>query len=232
MRLYPIPYRYLTEQFGKYQWITAFISKNPGDARPESYRVDWDSIECGEKIPTTPDEWGRRADVLFRNGCWQFQTMEKLQEAQKAGGTSIGVVTPRQIRKVDVVSRDETEIRSFDDKFNDLQRRLEAQRAQLTLFEEAVPPEMKRLDFLRARIQINWLCRNPACRGHKMQVLDWEVCELQRKRGDDEALRKVREITDLSRFDLRFFLGNLFLYPQNFMVVGLWYPKRANLLFR
>lgn len=64
-----------------------------------------------------------------------------------------------------------------------------------------------------------------------MQILDWEVCELQRKCGDEDALKKLREITDLSRYNLRFFLGNLFQYPQNFMIVGLWYPRRANLLF-
>jgi hypothetical protein len=231
VRLYPIPYRYLTEQFSKYQWITASISKNQGDARPESYKIDWDSIECGEEIPTTTDEWGKRAQMLFGNDSWQFETMEKLQDAQKADGKSIGVVVPRQIRKVDIVGRDEAEIKSFDEKVRVLKLRLYAQRAQLTLFEQAVPPEMKNLEFLKARIHIHWLCNSPECKGHKMQVLDWEVCELQRRLGDDAALKKVREITDLSRFALRFFLGNLFLHPHNFMIVGLWYPKRANLLF-
>jgi len=47
LRLYPIPYRYLSggdEQFKLHQWITAGIIKNPDDARPESYKIDCDSI--------------------------------------------------------------------------------------------------------------------------------------------------------------------------------------------
>jgi hypothetical protein len=64
LRLYPIPYRYLgdgKEQFRLYQWITADIQKRPDDSRPESFRIDCDSIEPGEVIPTTQDEWGKRA---------------------------------------------------------------------------------------------------------------------------------------------------------------------------
>ncbi|MEJ7710333.1 MAG: hypothetical protein WKF84_10830 [Pyrinomonadaceae bacterium] len=37
VRLYPVPYRYLSDQFHKYQWITARIAKNDSDCRPESY---------------------------------------------------------------------------------------------------------------------------------------------------------------------------------------------------
>jgi len=138
---------------------------------------------------------------------------------------------PRQISRVEMLERGEEENRSFSEKFADLQERLEAQRAQLTLFEQAVPPEMKRLDFLRARVQVSWLCQGADCAGHRMQVLDWEICELQRKRGDAAAVRKLQELTDLSRYALRFFLGNLFVHPQSFMIIGIWYPKKAHLLF-
>src|SRR6476660_5925321 len=59
LRLYPIPYRYLAgdkEQFKLYQWITADIQKKPDDSRPESFRIDCDSIESGEEISPTQDE--------------------------------------------------------------------------------------------------------------------------------------------------------------------------------
>jgi hypothetical protein len=143
----------------------------------------------------------------------------------KKDGTSLGVITPREIRKIELVDRGESEVQSFEEKFQDLRKRVDAQRAQLTLFEQAIPPEMKRLDFLKARIQISWLCQDLECKGHKMQILDWEVCELQRRSGDEKALEKLHEITDLSRYSLRFFLGNLFLYPQSFLIIGLWYPR-------
>jgi len=231
VRLYPIPYRYLSEQFAKYQWITASLRKNRNDPRPESYKIDWDSIQCADKIPSSPDEWGKRAAIVFRDDSWQFRSVEELQQAQRSRGTSIAVVVPREIRRVELVKRPADEIRNFEEKVLELRKRLSAKQAQLTLFEETVPPEMKHLEFLRARLQVSWFCHGDNCKGHKMQVLDWEVCELQRRRGDDEALKKVCDLTDQTKYALRFFLGNLFLYPQNFMIVGLWYPKRANLLF-
>lgn len=232
VRLFPIPFRYLAQGFEKYQWITAAICKNPGDSRPESFRIDCDSIEYGEKIPTTADEWGKRAEFMFRDASWQFPTVDALHEAQRATGTSIGVVAPRSIKKIELLPRDEGDAKSFEEKFQQLKKSLDAKRAQLTLFEETIPPEMKRLDFIKARFQITWECSEPECKGHRMQVLDWEVCELQRKFGNDRALQKLNELTDLTRYDLKFFLGNLFLYPNSFMIVGLWYPKRADLLFR
>jgi hypothetical protein len=187
VRLFPIPYRYLSQGFDKYQWITATIYKNPADSRPESFRIDCDSLEYGGKISTTPDEWGKRADVMFRDPSWQFSTVEALYESQKTKGTSIGVVAPRVIKKIEILPRDETDLKSFEEKFETLKKSLEAKRAQLTLFEATIPPEMKQLDFIKARFQITWDCGAPECRGHKMQVLDWEVCELQRKHGDEQA---------------------------------------------
>jgi len=82
LRLYPIPYRYLggeKEQFSLFQWITADIQKKPDDSRPESFRIDCDSIESGEIIPTTQDEWGKRAEWMFRDPAWQFDSVEDLQ---------------------------------------------------------------------------------------------------------------------------------------------------------
>lgn len=61
-----------------------------------------------------------------------------------------------------------------------------------------------------------------------MQVLDWEVAELHRREGDEKALQGLNERCDLSRYALRFFLGNFRLYPTAFTIVGLWYPKRAD----
>src|SRR3989442_3655183 len=74
VRLYPINYRYLNEQFDLYQWITAGIQKNADDSRPESFKIDIDSIKLGEKVPTTKDEWGKRAEIMFEDSGWQFET--------------------------------------------------------------------------------------------------------------------------------------------------------------
>ena len=229
LRLYPIPYRYLAgdkEQFSLYQWITADIQKKHDDSRPESFRIDCASIESGDVIPTTQDEWGKRAELMFRDPAWQFESVEALLKAQEEQGTSIGVVAPREIQKVEVVKRSEEEAKSFEQKLADVRKIQEAKRAQINMFEEALPPEMKNLEFMKYRVQVKWLCQNPACRGHKMQVLDWGLCELQRRYGDEKALNRMKELCNLDRYDLKFFLGNLFMHPASFLIVGMWYPKR------
>jgi hypothetical protein len=214
------------EQFSLYQWITADIKKKEDDSRPESFRIDCDSIAAGDIIPATQDEWDKRAEYMFPDPAWQFDSVEDLKKAQKEKGTSIGVVAPREIKKVEVVQRSDEEKRNFEQKLADIKKTQEAARAQIKLFEEALPSEMKNLEFLKYRVQVTWLCPSPECTGHCMQVLDWGLCELQRRDGDDKALRRMKELCNVDKYDLKFFLGNLFMHPGSFLLVGMWYPKR------
>lgn len=235
VRLYPIPYRYLDgpDKFHKYQWVTANIVRNTSDPRPESFKVQSGSIQCGEKIPTSKDEWGIRSQFVFRNPSWQYETWDALQEAQSLNRTSLGVVIPHKILDVKVVDRTDEKADSFREKLERIRKQLEIDKAQLKLFEEETPEEMKSLDFIQYRLQIEWQCASADCTRHKMQVLDWEVAELHRREGDEKALQKLTQICDLSKYSLRFFLGNFRLYPNAFTIVGLWYPKRVtDLLFR
>ncbi len=236
LRLYPIPYRYLKDgddQFKLYHWITAGIAKNSDDPRPESYKIDCDSIELGEFIPTTQDEWGNRSVWMFKDPSWQFESVDDLLKAQDERHTSIGVVAPREITKVEIVERSAEDAKNFEQKFAEVKKIHDAKRLQIDMFEQAIPPEMKKLDFVKSRVQVSWLCKTPTCTGHRMQVLDWGLCELQRRDGDAKALGRMQELCRLDTYGLRFFLGNLFLYPTSFMIVGMWYPKRVpDLLFR
>jgi hypothetical protein len=233
VRLYPITYRYLNdEQFKLYQWITAGLLKNPNDSRPESYKIDCDSITLGQKLPATDDEWGKRGEFMLKDKGWQFESVDDLQEAQKKDRTSVGIVIPREITKVEAADRSEEDARSFGEKFEDLKRTVEAQRAQIQMFEDAIPPEMKKLEFLKSRVMVSWLCKTKDCSGHKMQVLDWGLCELQRREGSEAAVKRMKELCKLETYDLKFFLGNLFQYPTSFLIVGMWYPKRRDDMFR
>ena len=47
VRLYPIQFRHLKaeQKFKKYTWIEIETKKNPQDLRPESYKVNSDSIK-------------------------------------------------------------------------------------------------------------------------------------------------------------------------------------------
>lgn len=87
VRLYPITFRYLNdEQFKLYQWVSAGIRKNPDDPRPESHKIDLDSIRVGERIPTTSDEWGKRSEYMFKDQRWQFATFDDLVKVMQFFG--------------------------------------------------------------------------------------------------------------------------------------------------
>ena len=229
VRLYPIPYRYLEgeKKFTNYQWITARIAKDTRDTRPESFRVEEDSIVCGEVVPTTPDEWGKRAEIIFRNSKWLFDSVESLRIKEREDGTSLGVVEPKEIISVKVKERDDEEKHNFEQKLENLRLENEAKRAQIPLFDDYTLPEIKRLAYVPSRFEIHWRCFGKDCKAHHTQALDWGLIELQRKQGIESTQRKLEQICDLKEHALKFFMGNIHNHPTAFTIVGLWYPKKA-----
>ncbi len=215
VRLYPIPYRYLEndKKFGNYQWITARISRDPRDTRPESYHVEDDSIICGEKVPTTSDEWGKRADIIFRNSKWLFGSVESLKQKEREDGTSLGVVEPKEILGIKIKHRGDEEKQTFAEKLVRLKLEGEARRAQFEMFEEYTPPELKRLTYVSSRLEIHWRCYGENCNTHHTQVLDWGLIELQRRLRIDAAKEKLEEICDVKKYALKF-LWEIFIIIQ------------------
>ena len=62
-RLFPVPYRLLDgrDQFVKWEWIKASTSTTGGDARPESRRINADSIERSSNVIKIKDgDWSER----------------------------------------------------------------------------------------------------------------------------------------------------------------------------
>lgn len=229
IRLYPIPYRYLedNQRFAKYQWVTLQVAKETRDLRPESYRVRIDSLMAGEKIPTTTDEWGKRAELVLKNPKWIFDSLEDLQMKQAEDRTSLGVVTPKEILGITIQDRTEESKETFEQKMSFLMRQSEAQKRQLEMFEEYTPQEFKGLDFVPSRLKVRWKCYGKDCQTHHTQILDWEIIEAQRKFGMEKAKEHLENYLNLDERAIKFFMGNIHIYPTAFTIVGLWYPKKA-----
>lgn len=66
IRLYPIPFRDLDQnkKFKKYNIIEAKITRATDDKRPESYKIDTDSIKIIEGLDTT-DGWVKRKKLVL-----------------------------------------------------------------------------------------------------------------------------------------------------------------------
>jgi hypothetical protein len=233
LRLYPIPFRYLSgpQRFKRYQWIDASLAKSARDIRPESYTLRADTITLAEEVPVTPDEWGKRAEIVLKSSRWQFSSMRDLLEAQRTSGRSLAFVRPTSFIGVSVRRRDADDADTFQEKLEELKKRNVVARQQLDLFEQTVPPAMKNLEYVGERVCIDWRCADEDCSGHSMQILDWEICELARKIGVEAAKAKVESLLDSDRYKTAFILGNFHMYPSSFAIIGLWYPLCSNRLF-
>lgn len=232
VRLYPIPFRFLegSKRFKKYDVIEVDIKKSTRDTRLESYKIDPASIEVIRSIPATPaDGWAARREILFQDPTWQYSKYEDLYNATFER-RSIGVIKPKQIIGINVKDRETKAKHTFKSKV----RIAKAKAGQESLFVAKLSGKFKELEYVDSRLRIEWQCSSSFCgasdghRIHRMQVLDWEVIEMQRKFGLAKAHQMLDAKLQLGTYDLRFFLGNFHTHPNRFAIVGLWYPKLSS----
>lgn len=227
IRLYPIPFRYLCDEnnFAKYQWIRARIKKSTDDPRPESYKIDPDSIKVEEKIPSDKFEWFERKRHVFANNSFVFSSAESLLEENRRTKQSIGFVKPYKINDIYLEQRPDEDYETFLRKFQNNKEKTK----QRELFGDLTVQEIKELQFISKRFKVKWCCNEGNCPGHDMSILDWEVYELQRRFGDAEALFKIKSLLLSNEYSIGFFLGNFRIHPTAFSIGGIWYPKKSNL---
>lgn len=222
IRLYPVPLRYLQgdQQYRLYDVIEVEATKSVQDTRPESYKINAATLRLVGHVDTDSQLWAARREAIFRDATWHFESIDALRARQAESGCSIGLVTPREIVDVRLKAKPPGAKADHERKWEELT-------AQQDLF----PREYKRLAFIPFEVRVKWRCTGEcscAEKPHDMMVLDWGLLELGRRDGEAKALERLRELTDLGRYDLRFFMGNFFLHQATFGIIGLWYPKRAD----
>lgn len=225
IRLYPVPLRYLNgaQQYRLYDIVEVDVQRNLKDPRPESHRIAPDTIQVVSHLDSDRFEWGERRAWTARSIAWHFDSVADLRAAQETRGLSLGLVRPGTIIGARLVQKSPSARNEYFAKWDEL-----TAGEQGDLF----PREYKSLDFIPVEIRLQWRCAG-ACTchdgaPHDMQVLDWGLVELGRKTGKWELARdRLAEISDLSRYDFRLFMGTFRLHMTTFGVIGLWYPKRA-----
>jgi hypothetical protein len=216
IRLYPVSFRSLPEnrRFKKYQRVHLRMQKHPRDRRPESYRLDEDSIQLGDVVGTK-DKWRER----WR---WIRPTLGLTMCAmQRSGMQSLGCIKPREVDRMVFEEADPT-----------WSGRKQSAIDQLALFD----PVEKKLEKIPYVFKYSYRCEEPDCRGHTQSVIDWELMELYRKvaphvSGREQLEAKIREkyIDELCGpdKDTYFFVGNHSRFPNTFMVLGVFWPPKA-----
>lgn len=218
MRLYPIRFRQLADKsFAKYQIIRCRVRKAIQDPRPESYRIDEKTL-APERFVDTAGRWRKRFAIMPPAS----RSLDDIQAANRSKARiSLGMFRPKRIvRLVIGPARPWTE----------------AQRAALK--QQRMGLDGPGLEHLRQLEQIPWKfsyefeCDDERCRGHTLQILDWEIGEAYRQWSRKYAAdwqarirdRFEREFT--TEKDLHLIVGTVSTHPRTFVIIGLVYPPR------
>ncbi|MEZ4379389.1 MAG: hypothetical protein R3B35_14015 [Gemmatimonadales bacterium] len=220
VRLYPVPFRYMAgAKYRLYDLISVSVSKSPRDPRPESLKIQPDSIDVVGHVGPDQSEWAERRRFLHMDTTWHYPGMVSVHAAQADTGRSMAFVQPDAIVGVEMVEKDRHEQEHHEEKWRSIT-------SQTDLFS----PDYKELEWIPVKYRVQWRCsEHPSCHcfgnPHDMMILDWGLIELGRREGWGAAHAKLETLVDASVNDLRFFLGNMFSHPSTFSVVGLWYPR-------
>ncbi|MDP4011018.1 MAG: hypothetical protein Q8P72_02200 [Candidatus Roizmanbacteria bacterium] len=219
IRLYPISYRYLNffQRYQKYQWVKAQIRKTTKDKRIDSYRPNPNSIiPTGEPV-STKSNWQERKKIVLPT---LSQSLEEIKKARDKYNVSLGIFKPEAVNNL-VIEPDD---RQWSQKH-------QAVLGQQVLFEK----QTKELEKIPYRFRYKFQCADKDCKGHTLQITDWEIYELYRRLKNkyiydiDKVLAGVKQ-----KWLGEFWRGNLDSYLivgttpryKTFIVLGVFRPKR------
>lgn len=216
VRLYPIPYRDLDEdiKFKKYATIQVRAIKPKDDKRPESFKVDVDSIKVLDYFDTK-DKWERRRKIVLPTADKSFCEILKSNEINKQ---SLGMFKPKNIDFMVCKAKPKNE------------EARESCYAQLTFFND----KKKAIEAIPYEFRYQFFCENePLCQGHNLIIIDWEIVQSYRDwrykyKPESLLIEKIKErwLTRMcsAKNDVYFFVGNMHRFPTTFMVLGVFYP--------
>lgn len=220
VRIHPVPLRYLEKEhkFKKFQWVTLRAAQHPSDPRPESLRIDPNSIQLGSTIPASRTDERR---IPIESSPHVIRSVEALKERWEKDQTSMGIIQPLKITGVQISKRSEQER-------TDWYTQEKALLSQKT-FEFERPP--KPLDFPEVKFDVSWICNDERCKGHTMGIMQWGLHELFRKLKNDvngrkKVLDSIMSELDLEKRDVFFFLGNFRGKMFNFGLMDSYSPKK------
>lgn len=218
MRLHPVPFRFLAseQQFPTYEWIEVDIRKSP-DPRPESHYLDITTLKMIGHVGTE-HQWQERRRLI---SPLRSQSIEDLHDLHALDGRSLGLIRPKQIKRMIINAT------SHKWEQEDL-----AKLRQLSLQnEDGTYRAVQELEKIPFQVKYEFICDDARCNGHTCQVFSWEVLQSLRKwreqYGDnwEEKFRQRYEVEFSSpTTDLHFYMGTMRAHPSTWIIVGLFYP--------
>lgn len=217
IRMFPVPYRLMEhdKRFAKWQWIDVSLLKASGDPRPESYKLNIDTIEIGGSIGTH-DGWRARRDLI--KPLKRASMCRIRREREERGHPTLGIFRPHKIKRLII----EPAAENWTD--GEL-----AILSQDTLFEKAPGQTLEKIPF---DFRYEFRCGDVSCSGHTMMCTDWEMGQAYRSwretygDGWQEKFRQRFEREMIEKNDTHFFVGTIHQHPGSWIIVGLFYPPK------
>ncbi|MBI5286333.1 MAG: hypothetical protein HY878_01920 [Deltaproteobacteria bacterium] len=219
IRLYPIPYRDLDndKKFKKYNVIEVKATKALDDKRPESFKVDINSIRIIDWYDTK-NHWKKRKKLLFPT---LSSSLCEIYEESESNGKSLGMFKPQNV---------EFNYQYAKPKDEDARGACYAQLSFYNKNKDVIEP-------IPYEFRYSFNCDGKVdCGGHSLPIIDWEIGQSYRSwrwkyRGEGVLLEKIKErwLDNMCSYkkDTYFFVGNWKRFRDNFMILGVFYPPKV-----
>ncbi|WP_419842284.1 hypothetical protein [Candidatus Poriferisodalis sp.] len=228
IRLYPVPFRDLADnsKFRKFQEVKLQAVRPRNDRRPESWKPIEGSFQPGRVIGTEANWSERRSRVAQLGEATLCELLELNRSRSIPSVPSLAVVRTSAAPELLIKRRSPNEIRQW-------QERIQYIESRPSLFDESDKTNAV-CEVVPWRFQYRYKCQARRCNGHQQTIVDWELVALWRHvRHQSDWQEKIRakygdELWAHNR-DTRLFVGNMVRRPQNFLVLGVFWPPRSDL---
>jgi hypothetical protein len=217
VRLFPLPFRHLeySKQFKKYQWIEANVTKAP-DPRPESYKIDLESIELiGKPIPTS-NNWQHRKKIVLP---LKSPSLCHLQNTQDETNISLGLFKPRCVNEL-IIEPEEIPYWTEEEL---------SKLGQQSMFDKKYVSPLEKIP---VKFKYRFYCDDSNCGGHVLSITDWEAGQAFRNfrklYGDNWEIqfRQKFEYDMTYNYDTHFYVGTTRAHKNIWIITGIFYPRK------
>lgn len=208
LRLYPVRFRHLGngQRFTRFDLVEATGWQDTRDGRPESYRIDEDSIT---RVVDCPKLDPRACVRLWRPFVWD--SLAALKDARKDRSISLGIIRPDP-------GSVQFSYKPIEEAPTDERLRTESVSQQMALFERQLKPlpsprYVFRYAFMSGGIRSN------------MAIHDWEIQTTYHKyveRYGADALRHMSHMygEKFPQQNLHLIMGTMKAHPHQFIIIG------------
>lgn len=222
-RLFPVPYRLLDgrHQFKKWEWIRGRLTKATDDHRPESCKIDVDSIVRNNEVIGTRHGWTERLKWITPHLLPSFEALEGRRIAE---GETLGFLRPTSVCELEIIAA-----KTADWTQEDLVKLMQEGLFDNQTIKLRAPLRKLPYDFYY-HYEIE---TSKGVESLKHKITDWEAGALywncqSRYGGKWEAPFRQRLERDFAEKDLHFLMGTMHRFPDKWLIVGLVYPPKLD----